>query len=115
MLRTLTARIPARHALAVLLGALDASDPGFASPDVVPEAGVAISAVREAVAAFPDVALVDLKSKMCRNASQCAYRDGDRLLYSDSHHITPDGAQYALRGFRLPILAFANKYQQRVP
>jgi peptidoglycan/LPS O-acetylase OafA/YrhL len=115
VLRTRTARIPARHALAVLLGALDASDPGFASPDLVPEAAVAISAVREAVADFPDVALVDLKSKMCRNASQCAYRDGDRLLYSDSHHITPDGAQYALRGFRLPTLAFANKYQQKVP
>jgi hypothetical protein len=115
VLRALTARIPARHALAVLQGALDTSDPGFASSDLVPEAAVAISAVREAVAGFPDVALVDLKSKMCRNASQCAYRDGDRLLYSDSHHITPDGAQYALRGLRLPTRAFANKYRQKVP
>jgi peptidoglycan/LPS O-acetylase OafA/YrhL len=104
VMRARTTRIPARRALAAWLGGLDASDPGLASPDLNPEAAPATSAVRDAVAEFSDVTLVDLKSKLCSSASQCAYRDGDRLFYSDSQHLTPDGAQYALRGFRLPEL-----------
>ena len=109
VLRLRTTSIPTRHSLAVWFGTLDASDPGFSSPDMVPEAAVATSAVREAVAGFSSVELVDLKKEMCRSANQCVYRDGNRLLYSDSHHLTPDGAQYALRDFRLPTLVAANK------
>jgi hypothetical protein len=109
VLRSRTARIPARHALAAWLGTQDASDPGFGPPDLVPEAAIATTAVKEAVAGFSGVELVDLKKEMCRSANHCVYRDGNRLLYSDSHHLTPDGAQYALRDFRLPTLSVVNK------
>jgi hypothetical protein len=106
--RIRTARIPARHALAVWLGTGDASDPGFASPDMVPEVAMSASAVKEVVAGLSGVALVDLEPELCRSASQCAYRYGGRMLYSDTDHLTADGANYALRDFRLPTPAVSN-------
>ena len=109
VLRLRTVRIPARRALAMWLGALDASDPGFASPDLDSEATTARSAVRDAVGEFSDVTLVDLKPNLCRSAGQCTYRVGDRLLYSDSQHLTPEGAEYALRGCRFPAVAGATE------
>jgi hypothetical protein len=50
------------------------------------------------------VEVIDLKPAFCTGAGHCAYRDGDRLLYADSGHLTPYGAQYAVRNLRLPAL-----------
>jgi hypothetical protein len=86
--------------------AMDSSiDPGFApnsgdaSPDAVPSASV-----HQAVPAQDGAELVDLKPSFCLDSSHCAYRDGDRLLYFDSGHLTAYGAYFALRNFRLPSL-----------
>jgi hypothetical protein len=105
VLRVRTASIPARRALAGMLGTLDVRDPGFGfvSPqNLAPEAARATSAIKKAVADFSGVTLVDLKPEICGSANQCIYRMGNQLLYSDSNHLTPDGARYALRDFRLP-------------
>jgi hypothetical protein len=56
----------------------------------------------------PNPQLVDLKPAFCQKLGQCAYRDGDQLLYSDGHHLTADGAYYALRGFHLPAITVGN-------
>ncbi len=97
--------VPARHALAVWLGLRYTSDPGFGLPYIVPEDAVADSAIKEAVASFPDVELVDLESEMCGGSSHCVYRNGDHLLYLDYDHLTGEGARYALRNFRLPTIS----------
>lgn len=121
--RIRAAHIPARSALMKALGvgtqfatknpaaagidpAMDSSiDPGFApnsgdaSPDAVPSASF-----HQAVPAQDGAELVDLKPSFCLDSSHCAYRDGDRLLYFDSGHLTAYGAYFALRNFRLPSL-----------
>jgi hypothetical protein len=60
------------------------------------------SYLAEAVEGFSSVKLVDLKTKLCRRPNQCAYRDGDKLLYIDNQHLSSAGARYALRDFELP-------------
>jgi hypothetical protein len=92
--------IPARHALARRLGV---EDSGIAAPTMAPEASMVPSYLREAVEGFPSVNLVDLKARLCRSPGECAYRDGDQLLYADSHHLSPAGARYVLRDFKLPV------------
>jgi peptidoglycan/LPS O-acetylase OafA/YrhL len=107
MARVQTAHIPARHALAGWLRVESASDnvldPGFApnNADTAVDP-LAIDALQKAVPAQDGAQLVDLKPSFCLDPSHCAYRDGDRLLYFDSGHLTAYGAQFALRNFRLP-------------
>ena len=48
--------------------------------------------------------LIDLKPALCPSGDECLYRDGDKLLYADSNHLTEDGALYAARGLRLPAM-----------
>jgi len=111
--RIQSAGIPARRTLDRWLGVPDAGDPGFAAPGYLASDALATSLLHETVASIssdssgsaPNPQLVDLKTNLCRNPSQCAYRDGDRLLFADPHHLTPLGAQYALRGFHLPALS----------
>jgi peptidoglycan/LPS O-acetylase OafA/YrhL len=116
--RVRTAHIPARHALAKWLLVADttdsASDPGFA-PNSVDAAvdPLALDALQKAVPAVDDAELVDLKPSFCLDSSHCNYRDGDRLLYFDSGHLTAYGARFALRNFRLPALtAFSQQSPQ---
>ena len=104
--RILAARIPARHNLALWLGAQDANDSGFAPPSDIPLVALVDSLLQEATAGLPGVSLVDLKPALCRTPSQCAYRIGDRLLYLDPHHLSSDGARYAVRDLRLSTLPF---------
>jgi peptidoglycan/LPS O-acetylase OafA/YrhL len=46
---------------------------------------------------FSNVTRIDLRKTFCDQRKQCAYLDAGHLLYSDSQHITQDGALYALR------------------
>jgi peptidoglycan/LPS O-acetylase OafA/YrhL len=111
-----SARIPARRILSRWLRVPGASDPGFAQPDFVASDVLATSLLKETLAGIPSTTsgeapnpqLVDLKPAFCQMHGQCAYRDGDQLLYSDGHHLTADGAYYALRGFHLPAITLAN-------
>jgi peptidoglycan/LPS O-acetylase OafA/YrhL len=103
--RVRTASIPVRQALAAMLGTGDASDPGFASPEMVSENAMIDSAIEQAVVGLQGVALYDLRPEFCSSTSHCVYRDGGRLLYSDRNHLTAYGSRYALRDFRFPTLA----------
>jgi hypothetical protein len=107
--RVRTACIPVRHALAAILGTVDTSDPGFTSPNMVSETAIADSAIEQVAAGLQGVTVYDLKPEFCSSATHCAYRDGERLLYIDTGHITVDGSHYALRDFRLPTLAEIKK------
>jgi hypothetical protein len=94
-------RIPVRRELAALLRLSDAADPGFASPR--PDPDVALSAaLLQQTASLTGAALVDLNSALCSTPAQCAYRTGEDMLYTDTSHLSTDGALYALRNFRLP-------------
>ena len=97
-------RIPARRRLAALLGIQDATDPGFAAPDPYQNRALSFSLVQQAVASVPGVTLVDLDPALCSSPDQCAYRNGENLLYNDGGHLSTDGAHYALRNFRFPAV-----------
>ena len=121
--RVRAAHIPARSALAIALGIgtelkiknsaapgidpkMDSSiDPGLAPNNGDASADAITSAsLHQAVPAQDGAELIALKSSFCLDTSRCAYRDGDRLLYFDSGHLTAYGASFALRNFRLPAL-----------
>jgi hypothetical protein len=104
--RVRTARIPARGILAGWLGVSDSLDSGFAPNGVGSADALAVATLRQAVSSEDGVELIDLKPALCTGAGHCAYRDGDRLLYADSGHLTLYGAHYAVRNLRLPALAF---------
>ncbi len=97
-------RIPARRQLALWLGIRDAGDAGFAPPEINPSIASSRSLVEQTVANLKGASLVDPRPALCANPGQCAYRQGETLLYGDSSHLSPDGARYALREFRLPSL-----------
>jgi peptidoglycan/LPS O-acetylase OafA/YrhL len=102
MLNVRTAHIPARRALALWLGAKDAGDPGVAPPAADRGIPLSISLLEETTARLSGVTLLDPKPALCSDATQCAYRDGDSLLFIDSSHVSPEGATRALRDLRLP-------------
>jgi peptidoglycan/LPS O-acetylase OafA/YrhL len=95
-------RIPARRRLAQWLAIADAGDPGFDAADRSPNIALSISLLDQTVAQSKEVQLIDPVPALCSNSDHCDYRDGDRLLYVDSDHLSPDGALYALRSLRLP-------------
>jgi hypothetical protein len=103
--RVRTARIPARGMLAGWLGVEETGDSGFAPNGVASADALAISTLRQAVPSEEGVELIDLKPALCTGAGHCAYRDGDRLLYADSGHLTLYGAHYAVRNLRLTAAA----------
>jgi hypothetical protein len=100
-------RIPARRRLAQWLAIADDSDPGFDAADRSPNIALSISLLEQTVAQSKRVQLIDPVPALCGNSGQCVYRNGDRLLYVDSDHLSPDGAVYALRNFQLPAAGAA--------
>ena len=98
-----TAHIPVRLAMASCLGA-DTDNPGLAPAAFASAANVSTSLLNQTTERVTGVELIDLKSMLCDSQNLCAYVNGGRLLYSDGHHVTAEGARYALRNFRLPSL-----------
>ncbi len=94
--------IPARRALASLLSIRSAADTGMATPGDIEMAGAASALLEQTFSAQPSVTLVNLRSSFCSAGALCPYRIGDQLLYADNNHLSPAGARYALRSFRLP-------------
>lgn len=107
--RVAVTMVPAERLLARWLKVPNADDPGFDAPNYVESDRQAASAIRKVMASVPAAILIDLKPRMCRTPTECFYREGDNLLYADTHHLTPDGASFALRGFQLPALVPAGK------
>ena len=102
--RVAVAEVPAEHLRARRLKIPNAEDPGFDMPNFVDSDRRAAAAIAEVLAATPGVTLAEVKPALCKSPTQCYYRDGDNLLYADTHHLTPAGASFALRGFQLPAL-----------
>ena len=113
ILKVRAAHIPARHTLALWLGAPDAADPGVAPPVADPSVPLSISLLQQVAASLPGVMLLDLKPALCSSSTQCAYRDGASLLFIDSSHLSPEGARRALRNLRLPTPAASGSYPAR--
>jgi peptidoglycan/LPS O-acetylase OafA/YrhL len=109
LLRIRTTHIATRRVLATWMGSLDASDPGSGPADNSVSMAIANTQLRAALDVIGVVPLIDLKPEFCSTGNQCAYRDGDRLFYFDSQHLTEDGAHYALRDFRLPAVALSGE------
>ena len=102
MWRLDSSTIPARRALAALLHVTGSADPGAAPPSDAQSATAATALLRQALAPLPAATLVDLRAPFSSTQSQCFYRIGNELLYSDNNHLSPAGAKYALRNFQLP-------------
>jgi hypothetical protein len=94
-----TAQIPARRMLATWMGSPPGNDSGFAQPSLAASVTIANTQLKMVVNSFQGVQLLDLYSQFCRDDNECVYRLGNRLLYGDEQHLSPDGANYALRNF----------------
>jgi peptidoglycan/LPS O-acetylase OafA/YrhL len=101
-----TEQILARRELARLLRVQGAEDTGSGAPNDG-EAVALSTALLDRAADGADVELVNLRAAFCDTRDKCKYRDGSHLLYADNNHLSPEGARYALRGFRLPELVGA--------
>jgi len=119
-----TARIPARRALALMLspqGPVDLSvpytsnqptgphsasvpsaqlDPGYTLPESSPAIAASQSLLIQESQQL-SVSLFDPKPALCNAPTQCAYRDGETLLFIDSTHLSAAGATRALASFPL--------------
>jgi peptidoglycan/LPS O-acetylase OafA/YrhL len=103
LLRYRTARIPARHTLAVWMRA-GADDKGLAPAAFTSAAKTTTTLFDHTFERLSGVEIVELKSVLCNSHNLCAYMDGNQLLYADQHHVTTEGAQYVLRDFHFPSL-----------
>jgi len=102
-----TSAVPAERWLVEWLHVPDGGDTGDAAPGYLESDAYADAAIRETLGAIPGAALVELKPSLCVSADRCLYRQGESLFYADDHHLTPDGARYALRDLRVDSLAGA--------
>jgi peptidoglycan/LPS O-acetylase OafA/YrhL len=102
--RVRTTRIPLRRELTGLLRLQAGTDPGVAAPSESPTSLAIQTFLQQTISSLPHVEVVDLKAELCSGPNQCTYREGDQLLYSDTQHLSADGAEYALRHFQLPPL-----------
>ena len=91
-----TARIPPRHKLALWLGVKGTEDTGFAPPGDRRLTSETNLLLQQTIADLPDTPLIDLWPVLCARPDACAYRDGERLLYSDTQHLSAAGANYVL-------------------
>jgi peptidoglycan/LPS O-acetylase OafA/YrhL len=98
-----TARIAARRSMANWLG-VNTGDAGLPGPTYVSAAGLSTELLNKTLEDYPGVELFDPKLRLCNVQGLCTYQSSDRLFYSDEQHLTPDGAKFALRDFRLPSL-----------
>jgi len=96
-----TSALPAERKLVEWLQVPNGGDTGYAAPGYLESAAYADAAMRETLGAIPGATLVELKPTLCLSADHCLYRQGDNLFYADDHHLTPDGARYALRDFKI--------------
>lgn len=98
-----TIRIPARHTLAKWLGEVDDNHQGLIDPELSSKNTFAIKQIRNIIANLPGATLVDLRQEFCSQPDRCIYRKDSALLYLDHQHLSPAGAEYALRDFHIPL------------
>ena len=55
--------------------------------------------VERIVAEHPKVRLINLRDALCKSGN-CRLSEGNQGLYMDQTHLSPQGAQAALAGFR---------------
>jgi hypothetical protein len=96
-----TDAIPAQRLVTEWLHVPEHGDPGHATPGYQESDRYADAALHAALNGVDGVTIVELKAAMCPTASECLYRGGEKLFYADAHHLTPDGALYALRDLRI--------------
>ena len=105
LLRLRIASIPARRALAALLGS-PVSLTTTATPNADSETQLAASILQQAAAANPKLTLFNPTPNLCSTPQSCAWQDitqnTSTLLYLDSAHVTAAGATRALRSFTIP-------------
>jgi hypothetical protein len=97
-----TGWIPLRRAIADRLGLLNRSPSSeLPSPMRAPANALATTLLKSVVTDLPATIMVDTKRPFCGETGQCAFREGDTMLYLDSQHLTSDGARVALENFHL--------------
>ena len=101
LLKYRTSRIPIRHAIAMRLGVLDDSDEGLIKPNRSLRDVIGHHTTPDMIATLPGTTMVDLKQEFCKEAGRCIYRKDNTLFYLDHQHLSPAGAEYALRDFHM--------------
>ena len=58
---------------------------------------------------FPGVTFWEPRKQLCDSNQLCTYREGETILFVDTNHVSPEGAEVALRGWVLPPSRNANE------
>lgn len=101
--RMRTSDIPVRFTLSRLLnrGASNV-DPGSDQAfDDNPPQNAGRQVLRETAMAIPGVRYWDVRSHLCNERDLCAYREGDTPLFADSNHVSNEGAEKILEGWKI--------------
>jgi peptidoglycan/LPS O-acetylase OafA/YrhL len=102
-LRYRMVHMPIRRTVASLLR-VKVDDSGLSRPTMVKADKTAEQLLESAKNGNPGSELVDLQASLCTAHADCLYVAQGRALYWDEQHLTPAGAEYALRAFRFPGL-----------
>ncbi|MGP8258848.1 MAG: acyltransferase family protein [Acidobacteriaceae bacterium] len=98
--------IPARGWIARLFTG-ESRVPGLATSDeMYVQENASAASILSQVAVREDADIFDTRSQLC-SGTACTFYRQNTLLYHDTNHLTPSGAQLALRGF--PMLAPAHR------
>ncbi|HEY9128122.1 MAG TPA: acyltransferase family protein [Acidobacteriaceae bacterium] len=98
-----TDAIPAQRLLTDWLRVPEHGNPGYAAPGFQQSDRYADSALHAALNGLDGVSIVEVKAAMCSASEECFYRQGEKLFYADAHHLTADGALYALRDLHIGV------------
>lgn len=96
-------RIPARQKLGQWLTSPEAHDSGKALIDTNSNIALSRLLLEQTLAQSAGVQLIDPKAALCEDATQCAYREADILLYIDSNHLSAEGARRVLAHYRISV------------
>lgn len=96
-------RIPARRKMGQWLAVPEGGDPGTALIDNNPNIALSRFLLEQTLAQSAEIQLIDPKVALCENATRCAYREADILLYIDSNHLSAQGARRVLAHYRISV------------
>lgn len=102
MQRVRNTAIPLRRALASWLRLGSQDDPGFAPLGDTTNDALATKALQDAAFRDSGIHFWNPKQNLCDAHGDCFYRTQNTMLYLDDGHVTPAGAEWAVRGLRMP-------------
>jgi peptidoglycan/LPS O-acetylase OafA/YrhL len=93
--------MPARHTLERLIAQnSDIDELSTSRSNVIDDQHTAFKIIDSVAAGLPDVTVLDMQQRLC-DLRRCRFADDSRVYYIDAHHLSLQGARYALEQLKL--------------